>query len=103
MDRDWHLPLTRQSLLFQFVKQTGFIRAFEQTWTESRVDFYCRADQRGSNLVFSHPPYPLRDLRALCDKAFCFRSRQELADFRQQLARAERLGDIPVASGGAGF
>src|SRR5271166_1180273 len=69
-NRDHHLPAHWQVLLFQLVKQTRFIRAFEQARPDNRMDLDRRTDDRMPDLFFSHPSRPLRALCVLCGEGF---------------------------------
>src|SRR6266436_4120760 len=69
-NRDRDLLTNAKSQLFQLVDKASFVGALKETRPDDRVDLYRRADNCSTDVVLSHPPRPLRNLRALCVKAF---------------------------------
>src|SRR5947208_8988453 len=58
-DWDKNLAAHPDALLFEFVHETGFVRALEQSRANRRMDFHGRADDRVSEILLDH-------LRVLC-------------------------------------
>src|SRR5260370_21566702 len=83
-----YLPAHGQMLLFQFIKETSLIGTLKKPWSNRRVNPHRRSNNRGADVVFRHPPRPLRILSVLCGEALRYSF------------TAEIRGLLPTAGGG---
>src|SRR5258708_27305378 len=67
-DRNRNLFANRETLFAQLMRETKLIRVLEQARSERSVNLHGGRDDHVTDLIFGHPPRPLRNLRVLCAK-----------------------------------